>query len=153
MKRALISSAFALICSAGMVGACTADVHDNTLNVENPDVSFTTTADVNNIHQGQSVPVEIQTSAFPVAPDQTPPPEHTHDAVFFKIFLDDPDSQELIVTAAISVNVTIPAATPPGKHELICKTFSHDGEDTGSDSSIDINVTASASVTTTPVKP
>jgi len=35
-------------------------------------------------------------------------------------------------------------------HKLICKTFSHAGEDTDSDSTIDINVTASVSTTTQP---
>jgi hypothetical protein len=151
MRLLLVRSFFALACSGSALVACTADVHDNQLTVENPKVAISTTADVNNVHAGSSIPVNIEAKdVFPVAPDQTPPPEHVNDAVFFKIFLDDADAQELVVTASVSVNVTIPASTPPGSHKLICKTFSHDGEDTGSDSTIDITVTATATVSTPP---
>jgi hypothetical protein len=151
MKSLLVRSAFAVACSGGALAACSADIHDNTLTVEDPNIAFTTAVDVNNIQPGQSVAVKITaTNVFPVAPDKTPPPEHMHDAVYFKIFLDDADSAELVVTASLSVSVTIPAATQPGSHKLICKTFSHDGEDTDSDSTIDINVTASVSTTTQP---
>ena len=154
MKRLIVRSLFAFACSGSTLVACTADVHDNQLTVEDPQIAISTTANVNDVHAGQSVAVKIDaTNVFPVAPDKTPPPEHVHDAVFFKIFLDDADSTELVVTAAVSVNVTIPAATPPGPHKLICKTFSHDGEDTDSDSTIDITVTASVSTTPAPVSP
>ena len=154
MKRLLVRSLFAFACSGSTLVACTADVHDNQLTIDHPNVAISTTANVDEVHAGQSIPVSIKAdNVFPVAPDQTPPPEHAHDAVFFKIFLDDADSTELVVTASVSVNVTIPAATPPGSHKLICKTFSHDGEDTDSDSTIDITVTASVSTTPAPVSP
>jgi hypothetical protein len=152
MRSLLVRSFLAVVCSGSALVACTADVHDNQLTIENPEVAISTTADVNNVHAGQSIPVTIDAkNVFPVAPDKTPPPEHAHDAVFFKIFLDDPDSQELLVTASVSVSVTIPASTSQGSHKIICKTFSHDGEDTDSDTTIDINVTAA--VSTTPVNP
>jgi hypothetical protein len=151
MKSLLVRSVFAVVCSGGALAACSANIHDNTLTVDHPNIAFTTAVDVNNVHPGQSVAVKITaTNVFPVAPDKTPPPEHMQDAVFFKIFLDDPDSTELVVTASLSVSVTIPAATPPGSHKLICKTFSHAGEDTDSDTTIDINVTASVSTPTPP---
>jgi hypothetical protein len=139
----LVLSLFAFVCSNAALVACSS-VDDSQLTVENPNVEISTTADVNNIHAGQSIPLNIDPgNVFPIDPDLTPPPEHDHDAVFFKIYLDDTDSQELLVTAAVSFNVTIPQSTSPGPHKIICKTFSHDGEDTDSDSSIDINVTAS----------
>jgi hypothetical protein len=154
MRLLLVRTFFAFTCAGGALVACSADVHDNTLNVENPQVTMTTTANVNDVHQGASVPLSIDASnVFPVAPDQTPPPEHAHDAVFFKVFLDDTASQELIVTAAVSFSVTIPADTSVGPHKLVCKTFSHDGEDTDSDTSIDITVTAAVAVTPPPVSP
>lgn len=143
MRLLRVLSLLAFVCSSSAVVACSEDVGDNTFTSENIEVSMSTTADVGNVRPGQSVPVHIETNAFPVEPDLTPPPEHTHDAVFFKIFLDDTDSAELTVTAAVSFNVTIPASTSPGPHELICRTFSHDGEDTDADTSIDITVTAS----------
>jgi hypothetical protein len=147
-----VLSLLVLVCSSSALVACSADDDADTLTIENLEVSMTTTADVDNVHRGQSIPVHIETNGFPVDPYLTPPPGHVHDAVFFKIFLDDVDSRELTATAAVSFNVEIPLSTSLGPHELICKTFSHDGEDTGSDSSIDINVTASATVTA-PVNP
>jgi len=154
MRLLLVRSFFAFACSGSALVACSADIHDNQLTVDHPNVAISTTANVNEVHAGQSLPVKIEaTNVFPVAPDQTPPPEHVHDAVFFKIFLDDTDSTELLVTASVSVSVTIPASTPPGSHKIICKTFSHDGEDTNSDSTIDITVTATVSTTPPPVSP
>jgi hypothetical protein len=150
MRSLLVRSFFAVVCSGGALAACTADVHDNTLNVENPKVQISTDVDVSNVHAGQAVAVKIQAeNVFPVAPDATPPPEHEKDAVFFKIFLDDTSSQELVVTASLSVSVTIPQATPPGSHKIICKTFAHDGTATDTESTIDINVTAAVTTTTT----
>jgi hypothetical protein len=144
MRLLLVLSLLAFVCSSTALVACSSDIDDNVSTIENPDVTISTTADVDNIRAGESIPVNIEASGvFPVDPDLTPPPEHTHDAGFFKIYLDDTDSRELVTTAAISFNVTIPAFTSPGPHKLICKTFTHDGEDTESDSSIDINVTAS----------
>lgn len=148
MKSTLFRSILMMACAAPLA-ACTADVHDNTLNVENPKVEMATDVDVNNVHAGQSVPVTITANnVFPVAPDQTPPPEHKDDAVFFKIFLDDVGSTELVVTASLKVSVTIPASTPPGDHKLICKTFAHDGSATDAESTVDIKVTASVTTTT-----
>ena len=154
MRSSFIRSFFAFACSGGAVVACSDDVQDALLAIQNPEVSISTTADVNDVQAGQSIPLNIEAkNVFPVEPDLTPPPEHVHDAVFFKIYLDDVDSQELVVTAAVSFNVTIPESTSLGPHELICKTFSHDGEDTDSDTSLDINVTAPAPNTPPPVGP
>src|SRR5688572_3872440 len=130
MRSLFVRTFLALACSVGALAACTADIHDNTLTVEDPQVTFTTTANGTSVQAGSSIPVTIKaTNVVPVAPDKTPTAEQTGKAVYFKIFLDDTDSAELIVTASLTVNVTIPAATSPGSHKLICKTFSHGGED------------------------
>jgi hypothetical protein len=148
MKSLFLRAIVIAACSAPLA-ACTANVHDNTLNVENPQVEMTANTDVTNIHPGGSVPLTIKAdNVFPVAPNETPPAKHANDAVFFKIFLDDVSSQELVVTASLEVSVTIPTTTPPGDHKLICKTFQHDGAATDSESTVDIKVTASVTTTT-----
>lgn len=145
MRLLRVLSLLAFVCSSGVLVACSSDVDDTLLTIENPNVSISTTADVNDIHRGQSVLLNIEAAnVFPVDPYLTPPPEHNHDAVFFKIYLDDTDSEELTATAAVSFYVAIPIFTSLGPHELICKTFSHDGEDTDSDASLEITVTAAA---------
>ena len=67
-----------------------------------------------------------------------------------QIHLDDPDSEPRRVTGEAPATVTIPASTPPGKHKLICAVHKHDGgEPTGQQSTIEINVKASASTGST----
>jgi len=138
--------AFALM-GCAMNPGCTANVHDNEVNVD-ANIDFKTSIDVDNVEQGQSVPVNIKVeNVYPVAPEQTPPPEHVKDAVFFKIFLDDEDSEPLMVTASVSVSVKIPTDTEPGDHKLICRVHSHDGAATDVSSEIDIKVKAKVSTT------
>jgi hypothetical protein len=152
MRSLFVATFLALACSGSALAACTADVHDNTLTIEDPKVTFTTTANVTAVQAGSSIPVTINaTNVVPVAPDKTPTAEQQGKAVFFKIFLDDTDSTELVVTASLTVNVTIPASTSPGSHKLICKTFSHGGEDQDIDQEIDINVTAAVTTSPPPV--
>jgi hypothetical protein len=134
-----------------VVPACTADVHDNTLTIEEPKVAFTTDVDVDNVQPGSSVRVKIDAgNVYPVEPEQTPPPEHKDDAVYFKIFLDDVDSEPLVVTARGSVDVKISSDVEPGRHKLICRMFKHDGTPTSSMFDISIQVKASGAVTTEP---
>ncbi len=149
MRRTFVRTAFAVVCAGLPLGACTADVHDNTLNVDIPNLQMSTNVDVNNVHQGQQVPVTIKAdNVTMVAPNQKPPAGHEQDAVFFKIFLDDDSGTELTIATSLTVNVTIPQSTPPGSHKLLCKAFHPDGTPTDSETSLDINVTASASVST-----
>ena len=125
------------------------DVHDNVLNIDDPKVNFDTDVDVENVEQGQAVSVNVDVEdAVLVAPEEEPPSGQADMAVFVQIHMDDTDSAPLVVTAEASATVMIPADTPPGKHELICAVHRHDnGEPTGQESSIEINVKASATVT------
>lgn len=150
MRSSRLRTLFFISCSSLPLGACTADVHDNQVNVDIPNLSISTNVDVSNVHQGQSVPVTINAENVTVAaPNSTPPAGHADDAVFFKLFLDDENSTELVVAASLKVDVTIPPATPPGPHKLICKAFRHDGAPTDAETSIDITVTASVTTSTT----
>jgi len=135
--------------AAGAATACTANIHDNKLNVENPKVSINTSADVNAVVAGDSVPLTLKAENVTlVAPDQTPPAGKESVAAYFEIHLDDEDSDALVVTAQTSVSVTIPKGTKEGEHKLICRLHSHDGMPTDSVQELMINVKASASVTT-----
>lgn len=117
-----------LVCAAlvASVGGCTADIHDNVLNVDDPKVSFDTDVDVDNIEQGQSVQMTINAeNIYPVAPDAVTPEGHEEDAVYFVFYLDDEDNAELLVTAEVNVNLTIPLDTEPGDHTVICRAHKH----------------------------
>lgn len=128
---------------------CTADIHDNTLTAENPNLQFTTGIDVQHVTAGESVPVQMSTDKYYlVPPDQTPPAEHVDDAAYFKIFLDDIGSEPLVITASTSVSVKISETTPPGNHKLRCKIFKHDGTPTDVETDIAITVVVSVTVGT-----
>ncbi len=140
----------AVACSGGAVSACTANIHDNTVTIPNAQLSVKADTDVSSVSQGSSIPVTIDASnVFPVPPDQTPPPEHQNDAVFFKFFVDDDtsDSNAVLVTASLNVSVQIKSDLKPGPHKMICRMFKHDGTPTTETSSIDFTVKASVSVT------
>jgi len=149
-----IVGALGIVCATFVPVACTADVHGNTINVDVPNLSISTDVDVNNIHPGQSVPVTIKGDMPPApapAADAGSSGSKTQETIIFKLFLDDDSSSTaLAVTSSTSVNVTIPASTPPGPHKLLCRAFHHDGTPTDSETSIDITVTTSVSVTTSP---
>jgi hypothetical protein len=130
--------------------ACTANIHDNTVDVNAQlDFKVDSTVNVNQIKPGDSVSVQMSaTGVVLVDPNTQPQAADVNSAAYFKIFLDDDDSDTpLVVTAQTSVSVKIPAATPPGPHKLICHLFKHDGTPTNTEQDIDINVMASASVT------
>jgi hypothetical protein len=140
----------ALAASGAALPACSANIHDNTVNV-NAQISITSNSDLNDVRPGSTVSVSINASSvFPVAPDQTPPPEHVNDAVFFKFFIDDDssDSDAVLVTASLSASVQIKSDIQPGHHKLICRMFKHDNTPTTTTSSLDFTVTASVGVMT-----
>ena len=89
----------------------------------------------------------VATGVVLVDPAGQPSSEDSSRAAHFQIFLDDADSDPLVVTASASASVTIPQATPPGDHKLICRLFKHDGSPLGEPREISITVQASASVT------
>jgi hypothetical protein len=147
MRSIIHSLGVAIALASPIYGAgCTADISDNVINVDDPTVEFDTNVDVDNVEQGQSVPVSVDVADGDlVAPDATPPPEKVDTAVYVSIHLDSADSQPLLVTAQASVSVTIPPSTPPGDHKLICRVHKHkDDSVTGAEKSIAIKVKAAA---------
>jgi hypothetical protein len=148
-----------MLSGAGLAAAgCEANVHDNTADVhDNPinadiDANFDFNIDSNadDVKAGDSVMVTMDAKGVVlVDPDQQPSSDDDKArAAYFKIFLDDADSDPLVVTASASVSVKIPADTKEGDHKLICRLFKHDGGSAiGDTKEISIKVNASASVT------
>jgi hypothetical protein len=147
-----IATIFALslaVASSGIVG-CSANIHDNTVKV-NAAISIAAAADVdvNQITPGQQVPLKLSADgAMLVPPEQKVSSADAESAAYFKVFLDDTSSTELVATASTMVTVTIPPKTPEGHHQLICQLYKHDGTPTDQEQSLDINVKAMASATT-----
>jgi hypothetical protein len=130
----------------GFGTGCTANVHDNTLTVDHPTVTFDTSVDVQSITAGEDVPMTLHAAnVFLCDPKTTPPPAHTTDAGHFQIYLDETGGDPILITAETQVNVKIPVATPPGPHKLICRVHHHDG--TPTEGSFEMNITVKASVT------
>src|SRR5258708_9468208 len=112
--RSLLATIILVLGSAG-VPACTADVHDNTINIPNAKVDVTANTDVNNVKPGDAVPMHVNaTGVFLIEPGATPPPEHVNDAGHLELFLDSTDSKSILVTAQIDVKVTVATDTQPG---------------------------------------
>ena len=118
-----------------VVSSCTAtaNIHDNTINITDATVNFTTYADVS------PLVVAVQ-NVYLVEPSATPPAEHVMDAGHVQIHLDDVATPPLVVTAQVNVNVTIPAQTPAGSHKLICRVHRHDGTPTNTKYEVNITV-------------
>ncbi len=144
LSRLLIVSSL----SAGLGSvACSANIHDNTVNVTDPKLTFNTSADVTNITPGQAVPVTLSAqNIFLVDPATTPPAGHVDDAGHFQIYLDDESTAPILITAQVNVSVTIPAATKPGSHKLICRIHKHDGTETAAVQEFSFTVKVTASV-------
>jgi len=138
-----------LALASGGVVACSANIHDNTVNVDaKVSIAATADVDVNAITPGQAVPLKLNADgAVLVAPDQKPASADAEAAAYFKVFLDDTSGTELVATASTMVSVTIPQKTPEGHHKLICQLYKHDGKPTNQEQSLDINVKAMASAT------
>ena len=131
------------------VSACTAtaNIHDNTINIPDATVNFTTDADVSNVMPEQMIPIVVAVqNVYLVEPSATPPAEHVLDAGHVQIYLDDVATPPLVVTAQVNVNVTIPAQTPAGNHKLICRVHHHDG--TPTDTKFEVNITVKVTVGT-----
>ncbi|HEX4338909.1 MAG TPA: hypothetical protein VH062_23545 [Polyangiaceae bacterium] len=151
MRRfATIFSLSLALAASGAGVACTANIHDNTLNVD-AKVDINTSVDVDSITAGESVPLTLSAEGVTlVEPKATPPTGHENDAAYFKVYLDDTTTTELTATASTSVTVKIPEGTKEGKHKLICGLANHDtGEITKTTKELDITVKASASVSST----
>lgn len=134
-----------IVALAGSLTACTADIHDNTVNID-AKVDVTSTVNLDDIQAGQAVPVKATvTNVYLVEPSATPPATHTTDAGHLRYYLDDVATTPLIITAQVSVDVKIPVTTPAGKHKVICRVHKHDG--TPTTTTFELSITVKASVT------
>ena len=128
-------------------GGFACNVHDNTINIPNAMLNVTTDVDVENVEQGQSVPMNVNVqNVYLIDPAATPPPEHVNDACHLKFHLDDENNPPILVTAQTMVNVMIPPATPPGHHKIICRVHKHDDTPTTTKFELDINVKAMVTI-------
>jgi len=145
-----------------LAGTTACNVHDNTINIPNATINATADANASNVSPTQQVAITVTTqNVYLIDPSATPPPEHVNDAGHIQVYLDDVDSPPLLITAQAMFNVTIPAGTKPGPHNLICRFHKHDGTPTstevnvaitvaasvGADGGVDVNATVDASVT------
>jgi hypothetical protein len=149
MRHIATIFALSLATASGGVVACSANIHDNTVNVDaKVSIAASANVDVDAVTPGQEVPLKLSAEgAKLVPPEQKVTSVDAEAASYFKVFLDDTSSTELVATASTSVSVTIPAKTPEGHHKLICQLYKHDGEPTNQQQSLDINVKAMASAT------
>ena len=133
--------ALGVLLSCPAFAGCTANVHDNTISIPNANVSLNTTANVNAVKPGDSVPLQIKAdNVFLVSPGTTPPPAHTSDAGYFQIYFDDVDSMPILVTADVNVTVTVPSGTKDGDHKFICRVHKPDGTATSVTSELHVTV-------------
>ena len=136
-RAALAGTLIACVPSAG----CTANIHDNTVQIKDPKVSFVTNVDVNNVSPGETMPIEIKAqNVYLVDPDDQPPPLHVEDAGHFQIYFDDLNSEPLVVTAQTKIDVKIPEDAKAGKHKLLCRVHKHDGAPTSAVFEIELTI-------------
>ncbi|MES1172234.1 MAG: hypothetical protein ABUL77_03265 [Bacteroidota bacterium] len=146
MKMPLSIACYPLAVAAGLFVGC--EVHDNVINIPNATVNATTSADVDvdNVMPAQVIPIALNVqNVYLVDPATTPPPEHVADAGHVQIYLDDVETPPILVTAEANVMVTIPPATKPGKHKLICRVHKHDKTPTSTKVEVEINVKVTVS--------
>src|SRR3569623_446504 len=147
-----------------LAGATACNVHDNTINIPNATINATAEANASNVAPMQQVAITVTaTNVYLIDPSQTPPPDHANDAGHIQVYLDDVDSQPILITAQTMFSVTIPSGTKAGPHNLICRFHKHDGTPTstevnvaitaaapaGADGGADVSSGGDASVTTT----
>lgn len=138
-----------LLTVIGSLVGCTANIHDNVINIPDATVNATTTADVDNVAPEQMLPIALAvTNVYLVEPTATVPPEHIEDAGHVQIYLDDTAAPPLVVTAQATVMVQIPKATPAGKHKVLCRVHKHDGTPTST--MFELSITVKVTVTTAP---
>jgi hypothetical protein len=112
-----------------------------------PTLTVTTTANLTHVAPAASVPVMVHAPDVDlVPPGETPTPEQAADASHLEFHLDDESSPPLLVTADTTVSVPIPADTPAGLHEIICRVHRHDGAPTDLMAELPLVVDRSAAV-------
>ena len=135
-------------CLAGT--ACTADVHDNkadihdnTVNIDDATVEISTSADADNVEQGSSLPCTAKaTNVVLVEPSATPPEDQADNAGHFEFFIDNVNTEPVLITAQTTVNINITTNITEGDHKVICRVHKHDGTPTEAKSEINIHVKA-----------
>jgi hypothetical protein len=156
MRNFILSSAVCAALALSGVSGCTANVHDNTAdihdnnaNIDDAEVSMDSTSDMDNVSAGSTVHLDIEAEdVFLIDPSETPEADRVKVAGHFEIFLDTTSSAALLVTAEKSVDVTIPASTPAGKHKLLCRVDKHDGTATKAVTELELTVVAKVSTST-----
>jgi hypothetical protein len=145
MRPMLIGILFTVACAAPAMNAgCT--MGDLNIDVKDPNVTFDTDVDVDNVTQGDSMPIHVDVeNVYLVDPNEDPPAEHEDDAGHLQIYLDGFDSDPLLITAEVDFSLTIPADTPPGNHTIKCRVHKHDGTPTSAVFEIEITVKAKVS--------
>lgn len=127
-----------------LAGATACNVHDNTINIPNATINATADATANDVAPTQQVAITVTAqNVYLIDPSQTPPPDHVNDAGHIQVYLDDVDTQPLLITAQTMFSVTIPAGTKAGAHNLICRFHKHDGTPTSTEVNVAITVSAS----------
>jgi hypothetical protein len=156
MEDFIMTTTMRVLALVSALGACleACNVHDNTINatanIPNASLSVTADTDVNNVTPAQAVPMTVSVqNVYLVDPNAAVPPEHDADAGYLEFHLDDETTTALLVTAQTSVQVPIPATTPPGPHKIICRVHKHDGEPTQTEFEVDIMVKVSVTTMTT----
>lgn len=138
--------------AAGLLGAvlyvgCTADIHDNTFNLDDLSIDANINGDADNVQAGSTVKLELNAEgAFLIEPNQTPPPDKANIAAHFEVHLDTLQTPPILVTAKTEVDVKITEMVQPGDHKLLCRLVKHDGTPTNVVKEIDIHVSATATV-------
>jgi hypothetical protein len=131
------------------LASCTADIHDNTVDI-NATITAMATADVTNVQPGSTVPVHVDVSnVVLVDPNTTPTPDEAPNACYLKYYIDSTSSAAVLVSAMTDVSVPVPASEPPGMHKVICQLVKHDGTPTSTQSDVEFTVSASASASST----
>jgi uncharacterized membrane protein YgcG len=151
-----MTTSMRVLAIVGVLGVSHAacNIHGNTINatanIPNAMLSLVTDTDVNNVTPAQAVPMTVSVqNVYLLDPSATVPAGHETDAGYLEFHLDDETTMPLLVTAQTNVSVTIPPATPPGPHKIICRVHKHDGEATMTEFELDIVVKATVTTTTT----
>lgn len=98
-------------------------------------------ADTGNVTQAQVIPIEISVLGIHlVEPGATPPPEHASRAGHVRVYMDDPSSAAVLVTARTRFDFAVPLLTPPGRHRLFLRVHTHDGRPTTTIAAVDFTV-------------
>ena len=147
MHTALFRAIFAVSVATTCVATAGCHVDEVNVNVDAKiNANVDASVDVNNVKQGDTIPIHMNVqNVYLVAPDEDPPADHVNDAAYIQIYLDDFDSDPLLVTAQVDVKVKISESVEPGEHTLKCRVHKHDGTPTNAEFDIKITVKAKTS--------